>query len=553
MVSRRRRDVVVFDLEESGAPRTADGPSPSGTGHPGAVSDEVTAPPADAARRPARRFREAAVAGAVVVLAVAAWGVTTTVHEHQREQRLLTAPGGVLSLADPPATAWTAGTDGADATAFMPGLVVVRRGTALVGLDAATGEPRWQAEVGGDPVCGLSLWGRGTTAAVVDPLVCWSGPNAAHATVTVVHADGEASTRDLADPFAGAAGTADGGLVTVRRIGAVPPPPDAIVTPVPSGGYDVAGSVTQGQDVAVRLEDAVTGTVRWERTIPFRPVPDAVSCGIAVHRTDEGGELATVDTAQVGVSTYPGLVVVQGCGIQGAFALDGTPMSDTTASAWSWAEPYVDGGVLEQVGAYTPDAEATSLLHGPDGAGVTTFPVPVLQPAATDGTSSDLVLTGSAGEPLQGRGRDGTLRWQAAHPYTAVGVRTSGVIPVLGSDGGVAALDPRTGAELWSEDGVLSGDPAAGSPGYVMSAFTDGSVAMLAVVRNDTSSSTELVAVDLATGDVRWRTPAAAGWPFLTAVHGRLVEVVGGQGSRLDSDGAGGTIRTSPGTVTAFE
>ena len=137
MVSRRRRDVVVFGLEESGAPRTADGPSPSGTGHPGAVSDEVTAPPADAARRPARRFREAAVAGAVVVLAVAAWGVTTTVHEHQREQRLLTAPGGVLSLADPPATAWTAGTDGADATAFMPGLVVVRRGTALVGLDVA--------------------------------------------------------------------------------------------------------------------------------------------------------------------------------------------------------------------------------------------------------------------------------------------------------------------------------------------------------------------------------------------------------------------------------
>lgn len=533
---------MVFDLDESVVP-DAPGATPQGE------ADQPGSGGARPARSRAQRLREAVVAGAVVVVAVGAWGVTTMVHEHQRQERLLAAPGGVLSLAQPLATRWTADTDAADATAFMPGLVVVRRGTALVALDATNGEERWQVEAGGSPACG-QWWGRGTAGAA-DPLVCWSGPNATDATVTVVHVDGTAQTRALVGRVDAAAGTADGGLVVAERVGTPPPTPDAHVSSMPGGGYSVEGSVGQGQDVVLRLEDASTGQVHWERTVPFRPVADAITCGVAVRETDSG-EQATVDLAQVSVVAYPDLVVVDGCGIRGAFALDGTPMSDPSASAWSWAEPYVDGGVLEQVGAYTPDSAVTSLLHGPDGAGVTTFSAPVLQPWATDGATSDLVLTGSGGVPLQGRGRDGTLRWQSVHTYTDVLVRTAGVVLAQRGDLALAGLDPRTGAELWARDDVLSDDPTAGRYDYVRSAFTDGAIALLAVMHDDPDGATELVAVDLSTGGVRWRTDAPDGWPTLLAVQGHLVEVVASGAGRYEDDGKGGVVVITPGTIAAL-
>ncbi|HEY0119437.1 MAG TPA: PQQ-binding-like beta-propeller repeat protein [Cellulomonas sp.] len=531
---RRRNDVVVFDLDATAAPEP----------------DEVPGAPHEHAGRTdgvRRRLREAAAASAVVVVALAAWGVTAAVHEHQRVTRLAASPGGVLSLAHAPTVRWSAATDSSDATAFMPGLVVVRRGTVLHGLDAASGADRWQVEVGGDPVCGLSAWGQ-ESVAVVDPLVCWGGPNADRSTVTVVRADGTSSTRDLDGPVDAAAGAPDGGVVTVRRTGPKPPAPPVAATPTDNGGYTASGSMAQGQDAVVRLEDATTGELRWERTVPFRPVADVSTCGAV----QVDGDTATVDVTSLSIATYPSFVQIHACGLDAGFTLSGELTTAADASAWSWPQPYVDGGVLEQVGAYSADQSVASVLHGPDGSVVGRYTAQVLQPWATDGTGSDVVLAGSGGVPLQAFSRDGTVRWRSIHTYPEVLVRTAGVIVAARDDLAISGLDPGTGGELWTDDHLLADDPAAGSRDFVRNAFTDGSVALLVLGHDDEDDAFDLVALDLATGGVRWRAQANGSWPSFAASEGRLVQIVGNEGTRYVEDGDGRTVRIDPGTVTAL-
>ncbi len=560
VIRRRRHEVVVIELDgDIGAPQTADlaGAPKAGAGlvvgRPdddlGPEHDEAISGPSREARAP--RWGQAAVAGGLVVVALVTWGVTAAVHEHQRVARLLDAPGGVLSLAHAPSTRWSAGTDSADATAFMPGLVVVRRGTELHGLDAVTGADRWQVEVGGDPTCASWAWAPDTPA-VVDPLVCWSGPAAGTSTVMLVHADGSSSTRVLHAHVDAVAGTVGGGLVTARRVGPAPPTPLVALTLMDGGGYTISGSLPRGQDVVVSLEDAATGAVRWERTVPFRPVADVNRCSsLTVVDSPDG---PSVDVTSLSLSTYPSLIQLHGCGLEAGFTPSGDLTTDglTTlpdAGPFPWVVPYVDGGILERVGSPTGNQPVASVLRAPDGTVVGRFPQQVLQPRATDGTSPDLVLAGSSGAPLRAFARDGTLRWQNPRVYLDVLVRTAGVIVAQREDLAISGLDPGTGEALWTDTDLLRGTSTASAQDFVLAAFTDGSVAVIALAHSD-STPTDLVALDLATGAVLWRSTVNGSWPQLVAVQGRLVEVVGGQGSQLVDDGHGGTIRRTPGTVT---
>jgi outer membrane protein assembly factor BamB len=257
-----------------------------------------------------------------------------------------------------------------------------------------------------------------------------------------------------------------------------------------------------------------------------------------------------VDVTSLSFTTYPSFVELHACGLDAGFTLSGAATTARDASGGGSAQPYVDGGVLEQVSV---DSGGTvgSVLHGADGAIVGTYPGQVLQPLATDGTSSDLVLTGSGGVPLQALARDGSVRWKSTHTYAEVLVRTAGVIVAQRNDLAISGLDPATGAVLWTDDGLLTGDPTTGTHDDVKAAFTDGSVALL-VIANEGGTATALVALDLASGEVRWRFTPDGFWPQLTAVDGRLVQIVGNQGSRYQDDGHGGSIRLDPGTVTAL-
>ncbi len=558
MVRRRRtaRGRVLVDLGELGRPGTGRArwrdPDPS-TAPSTADDDDDEAARARRARVRAHRIRAAVAVGTVAFVGLAAWGATTEIAGHDRAQRLASAPGGVLSLARAPHVTWSADTESADATADLPGLVVVRRGTVLHALDAGTGTERWHVDVGGDPHCGA--FGSVPGAAVVaDPLVCWSGSAGAGSRVTVVHADGSSSTRPLDAAISGAAGTPDGGLVTVRLVGATPTADEVSVTP--SGG--LGGTLATGQDAVVSLEDATTGVRRWQHTVAYRPVTDPASCGSVTADRTGPTPTYTFAVSPPSVLAYDGLVELHGCGLQAAFAPDGTVVADPEASAWWYAEPYVDGGVLEQVGGYRGDTEVASVLHGPHGAA--TYPRQVLNPWATDGRSSGLVLAGSAGVPLTAYGPDGAVRWQATHVYSTLLVRTATVAVLTRTDGGIAGVDLRTGRELWVDADLLAGASGTVPP---RAAFTDGRRAALVVDIDATNAhaasgestvaTTDIVGLDLATGAVRWRTTLPEGGSFVAAVEGHLVDTARTGFTFIDTEGPGGAaVNHSPGTVHAL-
>lgn len=556
---------MLVDLGELGRPATGrvrwhDDPGP---GAPAADADDKPDEDVEddearvgARRVRARRIRAAIAVGTIAFVGLSLWGATTEIARHDQVRRLAAAPGGVLSLAEAPRVTWSAQTESADATAYLPGLVVVRRGTVLHGLDAGTGAERWHVDAGGDPRCGAVGSAPGV-AAVVDPLVCWSGPEGAGSRVVVVHPDGSATTRALDPAVSGAAGTADGGLVTVRLVGT--PPSSDQVTVTPSGGaVSPGGRLAVGQDAVVSLEDAVTGTPRWRRTVAFRPVTDPASCG-SVTLDDSGpAPRYTFAISPPSVVTYADLVEVYGCGLQAAFTLDGTVVADPEASPWWYAEPYVDGGVLEQVGGYRGDTQVASVLHGPGG--VVTYPKQVLNPWATDGSSSDVVLAGSAGVPLTAYGHDGAVLWQATHVYSTLLVRTARVAVLTRADGGVAGVDLRTGAELWLDPDLLAGSSATVPP---RAAFTDGRRAALVVDVDATNAhaasgestvaTTDIVALDLATGAVNWRTTLPEGGSSVVAVEGHLVDTARSAFGFVGHDGPGGAaVNHSPGTVHAL-
>ncbi len=549
MVWRRgASDHVVVDLGRLGdadVDEPARGGPTTSQAHP--ARDDDGSP-----ERPSRRHRGrlAVAAGVVVLLAFSSWGMSADLRDRNRAERLASAPGGVLSLADAPRVAWSAGTQ-SSATAFLPGLVVVQRDGALHALDAGTGVERWQVPMAAGAQCRVSSSARGG-AAVVDPLVCWGGPDAPDQ-VTVVHADGTWARRSLGEGVAWAAGTSDGGLATARLVGPAPPTSQVHVTAL-DGGYSIDGRITQGQDAVVRLEDATTGALRWEHTLRFHPVTDVWSC-VTVNQ-DRTGATPTLSASirPPEVLTVGSLVEVYGCGVQGVFTADGAAVGEAGTSSSSIVEPYVDGGVLELGGS---GQDGASALRGPHG--TVTFGAQVLNPAATDGTPSDVVLAGVGPVSLRAYDAGGTQRWRSAQGYVDLLARAHGVAVMALLDGGAAGVDLRTGKQLWL-DGTLT--PGAPGPAEVpREAFTDGRTAALLVaaplVRSEDGSTvsvdvsggpTTLVGVDLATGAIRWRTPLPGFVDEVDAVEGHLV-VTTQSGIPSAATGLGDPAAPAAGTV----
>lgn len=536
MTRRRRRDVVVFELEDG-----PDAPSPPPDESGSAPRRHMT---------PAQARRQLVAGVSVLVVALGAWGTLSVLRDREHDARLSAAPGGVISLEPVPSARWTVDTDSAGDELFLPGLVVVRQETQLVGIDAADGTQRWRVEVGGDPQCGPT--GGWRTAVVATRLVCWSGPDAARSTVVVISPDGTPTTRELTETYDAIAPAAGGGLVTARRVGPEPPPPAVVATPIDAGGYSLTGSIDEGQDAVVRLADAATGEVRWEHTVPFRPVASAAMCANVVD-DEEGGFEVDVDHLDLAVTAR--LITLTACGLRADLTNDGQPVGDPAASAWSWVEPYGEGGYLEHVSAYAGDPAARVLLYDEDGHLVGTFASPLLNPWATDGEPGGIRLAGSFGLRMRAYDESGEELWRSSDSATDLLVRAAGTAVVTRDDGSLAAIDLDNGRMLWTQRDLLrsSDDSAdwAGAGRVVQGAFTDGETALLAVASFD-DPTVELVALDLATGAVRWRTDTPANAWFVS-VDGRLVERVVPDSADLRPGSDGTTVRYSTGTVSVLD
>ena len=529
--------------------------------------EPVPAPPTFAGRtltRLRRLPRRHVLIGSAVAVALVAVGgagvyMAKSAREQQRVDLVVAAPGGVRSLADEPAELWSVETDAGVLAILTDGVVATRSGTEILGIDAATGGERWRLDLGGQSQCGPTPWSPAERVRASSRLVCLSGPDEARR-VTVVDSAGavvarrelppiEMSERAPSDgsgirqetPSHFAMPAADGGLLVVERTG--PRPAVRTFTTQDEADRAMEEGLERGQGATVRMEDAATGTVRWEHRLPFVPVGNLSGCATV----NTGGGVIAMEAGYTHVVSQPSHVAVSGCGVNAAFTPDGRSTGDVPPDApWLMTEvtPYVDGGLVVW------SRSMNHVLLDDVGRRVLELPGLLLNPLATDGTGGETLLV-AAGSELVAMNRSGRELWNRdlmASEVSHALVRADGVVVIADGRGGVRAVELTTGNTRWSVDpGELLpvDDPWSGS----RFAATDGRSALIAV-SNAERTGTRLVAVDLRSGRVVWEAQRDGESVELMTVRGVLVENVATGTGTTEVAPDGTTALSTPGTIT---
>lgn len=470
---------------------------------------------------------------AVVVLVVAAGVLVDT---QLRYRALLATPGGVRSLEEKPAEQWSIDLDDPISATLvqMPGVLAVVGDGLVRGVDPASGDVRWTAEVGEGlscgPVAGLGSSGPGAVEPA-DPLVCVSSPGAGDPHTTVVDTDGAVATREL-DPGVVAVPAAGGGLVSFELTGGDqerrPVVVDKLGVPHLPKGF-------AGPDLVVRVEDARTGAERWSATVPF-DAPRPESC-VSYEQNEPMLDVA----GALHWDVRDDLVEVQGCGVSAAFLRDGTRLddpedaADPPASGMDVASfaPLPGGGWVAPGTASTESGVLNDVVHLPDDGGSVTLDGQVLVPWASDGRDPGLLLE-RVGTKTVARSTDegdaGERLWTAPRlAATALLASVSGTAVVVDEEGAVRAVDLGTGADRWTLDPeVLSlGSMAWVAQSVVFGAYTDGETLLLPVSASPDgeASGLRLLAVDLRDGSVRWEIEQETPYTQLVSVDGHLAQI----------------------------
>jgi hypothetical protein len=278
---------------------------------------------------------------------------------------------------------------------------------------------------------------------------------------------------------------------------------------------------TDGEGAVLRLEDAVSGEVVTEADAPFEPV-SLWECG----GVTEYGDRVVAEFPLGALVASPVLVEHSHCGVDVALTPAGVELVDESAG-WSgvgWfgipgRTPYPDGGFV--VG----DGSGASRLVDAQGETTASHRGTIVAPMATDGTAADVILVDPYDGTIGAFEPDGTELWRADVPYAQVVARAGGVAVVGGFDA-MVALDLETGEEVWRTTWGMQGETEdeADHPTMfaVTSAVTDGTTMLASAVSDDgTATTTRLVSVDLATGELEPHEVEVEGWAALTAVDGR--------------------------------
>ncbi|NMF28096.1 PQQ-binding-like beta-propeller repeat protein [Cellulosimicrobium aquatile] len=545
MPRRRRPDHarITFALDDvagDAGPDRHPEPDPS----PGPAPEEATPPRAGGARR--RRLRLVLAGATAVGLVVAGMAVVDAASSRGSLETLRRSVGGVEPVESTPRELWSTDAQTSGALAALPGLLVVVRDDEAVAHDLDSGAVRWTVPLPRTSRCGGELELALTSPVPDETLVCVTddvpSPLASRTLlttttgeavdgtapfpapqVTVLDADGTATTRPLDASRGWSAPGPDGTVARFRRVGDTPAAP---VPTDPSTGLptDLSG----GRAAVVTLEDARTGAVRWEQELPFV----AEEGGCDQYSVAEDATYADLDGGTVVRSA--GLVAVRGCGVDARFTPEGTRVDDPEKPADVVAQ-LPGGALLRAVGRgwAAPDGTGAAAVLEPDGALRWEPTGEVIVPTATDGTAGDLVLTRQVTD-LVAHDATGRPRWENAEvnsPEIAY-VVADGVAVVLQGMGSVlVGVDVETGRTLWTrtiDELVDDGAGPAVGPGmlHVGQAFTDGARALLAVSawEDEEHSTTRLVALDLRDGEIGWRSDAASSTRY-AAVQGRLLRL----------------------------
>lgn len=543
MPRRRRPDHarITFALDDVAGDAGPDRyPEPG----PGPGPEEAAPPRTSGAGR--RRLRLALAGATAVGVVVAGMAVVDAASSRGSLETLRRSVGGVEPVESTPRELWSTDAQTSGALAALPGLLVVVRDDEAVAHDLDSGAVRWTVPLPRTSRCGGELELALTSPVPDETLVCVTddvpSPLASRTLlttttgeavdgtasfpapqVTVLDADGTATTRPLDASRGWSAPGPDGTVARFRRVGDTPAAP---VPTDPSTGLptDLSG----GRAAVVTLEDARTGAVRWEHELPFV----AEEGGCDQYSVAEDATYADLDGGTVVRSA--GLVAVRGCGVDARFTPEGTRVDDPEKPADVVAQ-LPDGALLRAIdrGWAAPDGTGAAAVLEPDGALRWEPTGEVIVPTATDGTAGDLVLTRQVTD-LVAHDATGRPRWENAEvnsPEIAY-VVADGVAVVLQGMGSVlVGVDVETGRTLWTrtiDELVDDGAGPAVGPGmlHVGQAFTDGARALLAVSawEDEEHSTTRLVALDLRDGEIGWRSDAASSTRY-AAVQGRLLRL----------------------------
>jgi outer membrane protein assembly factor BamB len=540
-VGRRRRPEGAFTFElvpDEAEVATTDVPGPG-------VDDDTGDGKAGGVRRGAvgRAWRgtHRHTRWGVLVATVALVGtglVVDAVMDRGREAALRDAAGGVVDLTLPPREVWRV--DGVADEPALPGglaavagdVVAVQRAGELLGVDLASGEPRWTVDLVDRPgVCGpgLTFWSDTAEITQASRVVCLGESRGGGTSVMVVESDGTVLVRrELRDSFDLAIPGPEASVLTAQWVGA-PGDVDVELQGDPMTDLTVVGEIDEGYDLRVRLEDAVTGEERWSRTVPFGEVLDEEQC----VRWSTGGRTAELERrGVVEHAVSERLVGVAGCGVLAYFTPDGHPLdlgllTETDEESVRRVRPLADGGFAVSAGGW---GASTWEHHVLDDAGRLRFVVHgrLLDPWATSGDAADrwLVRQDEATVALDAQGRE---VWRAQVPALELLARTAGVAVVLDDRDRVVGLDLADGAVLWVRDDVATPEPESSSgdrrTGEIQSVFTDGSVvATVAPSYTDAAVVSAWRALDVSTGEDLWSADLVQeGWGVDLAVDGHLL------------------------------
>ncbi|MFF3065898.1 PQQ-binding-like beta-propeller repeat protein [Oerskovia sp. NPDC057915] len=445
-----------------------------------------------------------ATAGALALVA-GGLAIGGQIEERRTQARLVASEGGVLPFTGPPQEIWSR--DLADRF-WMPwgGLLLGHDASGtdetVTAVDVLTGQDEWEATVGPRAVCGRSsIW----QPFVVDdgPLLCLSGTPEAM-TVTALSQDGRVTgRRDLGTVDEGSSYTVGPGstVVTVRRDGPVGPP----VGPREVWGANDAPTfvdVPGGRGVVVTLEDALSGDVLWESTVPFVAPDEVWECQDSSAGTDP---VLTLDRVTTWTTGY--VVQVDGCGVSASFDAGGARLDDPAAP-----DDQVEPLTATAVNRFDQTTTRTTVL---DRTGSPSWDVTgqILRASATDGTGESTVFVDTL-SGLTAFTPEGDELWDVSTYASRLFVHTSTVIVVDDGANGLTALDPSTGRRLWTVPGEDSIYPSG--------AATDGS--QVIILAHGADGVPRTTGYDLATGEVLWTREDAPN-QGLIGYHGALLQL----------------------------
>ncbi|MGW2094752.1 outer membrane protein assembly factor BamB family protein [Promicromonospora sukumoe] len=518
-------ELVDDDVAGPGAsPAPAGAVGPDGQEPPGHADGADGAGPPPPPGTPPLTWRRTAPFVALLAVALGTGLAVDGTRDAARMERMRDAAGGVSDLSAPLGESWSwsgkvdLGEGMTDVAVLGDDLVFESEGE-LVALDPASGEEAWTVELGDGPECGPTVspvWDDPRTPSLVclqergrETEVVVVGPGGATSRPRLLPA---ADTARYGQPHTGP----DGTVLRARRVGAEAPL-DPDVRCDASG--ECVGQISQGRDLVLRAEDAVTGEERWTATVPFRPT-DAALCtstfgaawGSSENRIHLSGQLAP---DAYGARVRADLVNVEGCGVEAALTASGVPLGGRPEQGSSVVGRLDSGGFL----GMTWDARVRTTLYDADGATVGDVAGYVISPKTTDGVGPATLLSiDELRRRLSAHDADGAARWDVAlqsggQEFLA---QVGDVAVITTGAGSVRGLDLATGEERWLWDGSEPGTDADGGyfgTAYVVQAFTDGQVVLLLAEGNG-SVARGMVALDAGTGEVVWEQ--AGGGPGTT-------------------------------------